>query len=157
MTTKIVMVCLGNICRSPVAEGVMRQKIEKYKLDAVVESSGTSNFHIGAPPDSRSIFNAQKHNVDISKFKASQFSKQDLDTFDLIFVMDANNYNDVIKLASTDIQKSKISLLLNALTVNENRAVPDPYYGNANDFETVFYLIDDACEKIAMKLITQNM
>jgi protein-tyrosine phosphatase len=152
MPTKILMVCLGNICRSPVAEGVMQRKIEKYKLDAIVDSAGTSGYHIGEQPDERSMANARKHSIDISSLKARKFSVEDFKKFDLIYVMDANNYNDVLKLASSEHDKSKVDLLLNISMPQKNQAVPDPYYGNEDGFEKVFQLVDEACELLARKL-----
>ena len=152
MPIKILMVCLGNICRSPVAEGIMRSKIDKYKLDVVLDSAGTSTYHICQNPDKRSIANAIKHKIDISKLVAREFTKIDFENFDLIFAMDSSNYNDILRLANNENQKNKVHLLLNALSFKENKAVPDPYYGNETDFEIVFNLIDEACEKIAQKL-----
>jgi len=152
MPTKILMVCLGNICRSPVAEGVMQRKIEKYKLDAIVDSAGTAGYHIGEQPDERSMANARKHSIDISNLKARKFSDEDFKKFDLIYVMDANNYNDVLKLASSEYDKSKVDLLLNISMPQKNQAVPDPYYGNEDGFEKVFQLVDEACELLARKL-----
>ena len=152
MPTKILMVCLGNICRSPIAEGVMQRKIEKYKLDAIVDSAGTAGYHIGEQPDERSMANARKHSIDISNLKARKFSDEDFKKFDLIYVMDANNYNDVLKLASSEYDKSKVDLLLNISMPQKNQAVPDPYYGNEDGFEKVFQLVDEACELLARKL-----
>lgn len=149
---KILMVCLGNICRSPVAEGVMRSKIEKYKLDAFVDSAGTAAYHIGEHPDKRSIQNAKKHGVDISKLVARKFEITDFDNFDRIYVMDSSNYSDVIKLAKTEIDKQKVKLLLNDLYPDSNMSVPDPYFGGEQGFENVFILIEKACEEIAQRM-----
>ena len=105
--TKILMVCLGNICRSPLAEGILREKIKETSMEIAIDSAGTSNYHIGEHPDKRTIENALKHNINISKLKARQFSVLDYDNFDLIFVMDSSNYSDVISLArnNEDIRK----------------------------------------------------
>lgn len=152
MAKKILMVCLGNICRSPVAEGVMRSKLEKYGLTISVDSAGTSNYHIGQHPDQRATNNAMEHGIDISKLKARQFSTIDFDVFDRIYVMDTSNFNDVMDLARDENDKKKVDLLLNASFPESNMSVPDPYYGGEQGFENVFLLIENACEQIAASL-----
>ncbi len=152
MTTKILMVCMGNICRSPMAEGIMRQKIEKYKLDAQVDSAGTIANHVGEAPDKRSIANGLKHNVDISSLRARLFKVSDFDTFDHIFVMDKSNYKNVIGMARSKEDKLKINLILNELYPRTDMEVPDPYFGEEEGFERVFHLLDLACENIARNL-----
>lgn len=139
------MVCLGNICRSPLAEGVMRAKIEENNLDWTVDSCGTSDYHIGEHPDPRSQENALSHGIDISKFEGRQFTKQDFENFDKIFVMDSSNYNNVVKLADNQAQIDKVDLLLNQSNPGNNN-VPDPYYGGPQGFENVFQLINEACQ-----------
>jgi len=106
---KILMVCLGNICRSPLAEGILRTKVEKLNLPVEIDSAGTSNYHTGQHPDNRTIQNALQHHVDVSKLKARQFSAHDFDAFDHIFVMDSSNYNDVVALARTEKDKQKVA------------------------------------------------
>lgn len=152
MASRILMVCLGNICRSPVAEGVMRSKVEKYGLNISIDSAGTSNYHTGQHPDQRAISNAMDHGIDISKLKARQFSALDFDVFDRIYVMDSSNYNDVVGLARDENDKKKVDLLLNAIYPESNMSVPDPYYGGDAGFENVFMLIENACEQIAASL-----
>lgn len=154
MSVKILMVCLGNICRSPLAEGILKSKLpeEKYTID----SAGTGSWHIGRSPDERSIIVARKHNIDISKQKGRQFSVQDFDIFDYIYVMDSSNYNDVISLSTNPEHKQKTQLILNELFPNENVDVPDPYYGVANGFDVVFKMLDEACDAIAQKLINKH-
>ncbi len=150
---KLLMVCLGNICRSPVAEGVMRHKIAQHHLTGVeVDSAGTSNYHVGEHPDIRSQQNALKHQIDISKLKARQFTEKDFDDFDKIFVMDTSNYQNVLALARNESDKNKIELILNRLFPNTNQSVPDPYFGGEDGFENVFNLLDKACENIALTL-----
>ncbi len=145
----ILMVCLGNICRSPLAEGILRHKLlDAGILDLKVDSAGTSNNHIGQHPDSRSIKNALSHGIDISKLRARQFSVADFDSFDLIYVMDSSNYRDVLALARNDSDKRKVELLLNVKWTGKNIAVPDPYYGAGDGFETVFRLVEQACDEI---------
>lgn len=135
------MVCLGNICRSPLAEGILKSKLN---ANFEVDSAGTAAYHVGNPPDKRSIAVAQQFGIDISQQRARQFKKDDFNSFDLIFVMDQNNYNDVVELA-TPAQRRKVHLL------RENNEVPDPYYGDASAFEAVFHLIDTACETLVKK------
>lgn len=148
------MVCLGNICRSPLAEGVLRHKLEQAGIKNVrVDSAGTSDYHIGDPPDARSAKNAKQHGIDISNLCGRQFTVKDFDAFDHIYVMDASNYQNVIALARNDSDRSKVDLLLNAKWPEKNMAVPDPYYGSGDGFEKVFQLVDQACEEIVKKVV----
>ena len=144
------MVCLGNICRSPLAEGILQSKLPSTKF--VVDSAGTSNYHIGDLPDSRSINIAQKNNIDISCQRARQFQVQDFDNFDLIYAMDSYNLYDIIKLARNETDRSKVKLILNELYPNSDMEVPDPYYGGKDGFQNVFNLLDNACDKIVDSL-----
>jgi len=150
---KILMVCLGNICRSPLAEGILREKTNQLGISVFIDSAGTSNYHIGEHPDKRTIANAFKHGVDISKLKGRQFTTEDFDQFDTIFVMDSSNYTNVIVLARNEKDVKKVELILNRLHPNENRAVPDPYFGGEQGFEDVFVLLDRVCTQIASTLI----
>lgn len=150
---RILMVCLGNICRSPLAEGILREKTNQLSIDIILDSAGTCDNHVNQHPDSRTIVNAKKHNIDISKLKARQFSVSDFDNFDLIFVMDSSNYADVIALARNENDKQKIELILNRVYPNSNMSVPDPYFGGEQGFENVFILLDNACSIIANSLI----
>lgn len=154
MPVKILMVCLGNICRSPLAEGLLAAKLPKNKFE--VDSAGTGNYHIGKQPDKRSIETAQKNSIDISQQKARQFSSKDFNDFDYIYVMDNSNYDDVVFLANTEEQKQKVDLILNALFPNENVDVPDPYFGLQNGFDMVYEMLDEATDIIAKKLISKN-
>tara|TARA_R110000868_G_scaffold152531_1_gene377256 strand:+ start:132 stop:581 length:450 start_codon:yes stop_codon:yes gene_type:complete len=146
------MVCLGNICRSPLAEGILQSKLNSNSF--FIDSAGTGGYHIGNPPDYRSIAVAKKYGIDISKQKCRQFTTEDFYLFDIIYVMDQNNYNNVIQLAEIESHKNKVKLLLSE-NHNENKQVPDPYYDD-NGFEHVFKLIDDACNVIANKLEDNN-
>ncbi len=150
--TKILMVCLGNICRSPLGEGILREKIKKTKVEITIDSAGTANYHIGEHPDKRTIENALKHNIDISTLKARQFSVEDYDNFDLIFVMDSSNYSDVISLARNNEDVRKVEMILNRVYPNANMSVPDPYFGGEQGFENVFTILNNACEIIADSL-----
>lgn len=145
---KILMVCLGNICRSPLAEGILQHKISNAHQ---VDSAGTSAYHIGNPPDKRSILQAKKHGIDISQQKARQFVAKDFDAFDLIYVMDQSNYANVLLLANNQAQRNKVDLILNELNPNQNQKVPDPYYGGQDGFEQVFELLDAATDAIVKK------
>ena len=149
MATKILMVCLGNICRSPLAEGIMRSKLSE---DFTVDSAGTGGWHAGELPDKRSIATAKNRGLDITNQRARQFKKNDFEIFDHIFVMDNSNYKDVLALAPNEEAKSKVKLILNEILPNENVDVPDPYYGGQDGFENVFDMLDQACEEIARKL-----
>jgi len=144
------MVCLGNICRSPLAEGILKSKLPSDKF--IVDSAGTANYHIGEFPDNRSIDIARQNDIDIRDQRGRQFNTADFDNFDLIYVMDRSNYQNVIRLARNNKDKSKVKLILNELYPNGNMEVPDPYYGGDNGFKNVFDLLDDACGIIANKL-----
>jgi protein-tyrosine phosphatase len=154
MSIKILMVCLGNICRSPLAEGILASKLPKDKF--TVDSAGTGSWHIGHSPDKRSIATAKRNGLNISNQKGRQFITTDFDTFDYIYVMDNSNYQDVVRLATDKTQKEKVQLILNELFPNENVDVPDPYYGLANGFDAVYKMLDEACDEIAKKLIEKH-
>lgn len=140
------MICLGNICRSPLAEGILKHKVAENNLDWFVDSAGTGNWHVGELPDRRSIAVARKQGIDLSKQRARQFDKTDLTDFDHILVMDQNNYRDVLKYAKTPEERAKIHLILNFSRPDSDLEVPDPYYDNR--FEVVYDLLDEACAAI---------
>lgn len=144
---KILMVCLGNICRSPLAEGIMKTKVQEAGLEWQVDSAGTGSWHVGKLPDSRSIDVARKHGLDITDQRARQFKAYDLDKYDLIFAMDASNYQDITKLAQNDIQKNKVQMIMNIASPGMNQGVPDPYWGN-DGFENVYQMLELACGKV---------
>jgi len=148
--TKILMVCLGNICRSPLAEGILKSKVFDFKV--VIDSAGTGAYHEGKKPDKRSITIAKKNNIDITSQSARKFLVEDFDKFDIIYVMDNSNYENVVKLARNEEDKSKVKLILNEIFPNENLDVPDPYYGGSFGFKNVYDMLDEACEIIAKKL-----
>ncbi|HUH28840.1 low molecular weight protein-tyrosine-phosphatase [Gelidibacter sp.] len=148
--TRILMVCLGNICRSPLAHGILESKLPADKF--IVDSAGTGDYHIGKAPDHRSIATAKAKGLDISNQKCRQFDVSDFDNFDIIYVMDQSNYEDVVKLARDKEDIAKVKLILQNSQSSTLKEVPDPYWGNAQDFEEVYNLLDDACEKIAIHL-----
>jgi protein-tyrosine phosphatase len=154
MAINILMVCLGNICRSPLAEGLLAAKLPKEQFK--VDSAGTGDWHIGHKPDDRSIAVAKKNGLDISNQKGRQFTYQDFQNFDYIYVMDSTNYDNVIDLAKTEADKSKVELILNQLFPNENVDVPDPYFGLQNGFDTVFEMLNESCDILAKKLIEKH-
>lgn len=144
------MVCLGNICRSPLAEGILKSKT--FLADTEVDSAGTAGYHVGSLPDKRSIAVAKINNVDITDQRSRKFTVHDFDEFDYIYVMDNSNYIDVVKLAKNEQDKNKVLLILNEVFPDENLDVPDPYYGGKHGFETVYKMLDQACDAIVEKL-----
>ncbi len=149
---KILMVCLGNICRSPMAEGIMQEKIEKYNLDAEVDSAGFESFHTGDAPDFRAIKVMKKHGIDISRQKSRIFRASDFEDFDRIYVMDSGNFNDVKSVALKSNHIDKVDFILNISDPGSNKAVPDPYYGGDLGFKQTYQLLDTAIELLAAEL-----
>lgn len=150
---KILMVCLGNICRSPLAEGILKSKLSS---DFEIDSAGTIAMHQGKLPDSRSISTARVYGIDITDQRSRPITKSDLDSFDFIFCMDEENYFNVLNLADSEVQKSKVHLILEFAGMGRNE-VPDPYYGGISGFEKVFEMLDEASDKIAAKLQTSAL
>ena len=142
---RILMVCLGNICRSPLAEGILFSKGKHLNLK--VDSAGTAAYHIGKKPDIRSIEIAKRYDIDINQQRARQFSRADFDVFDIIYSMDTNNYAHLISLASSKTERKKIRMILNEINANAYQSVPDPYYSGGNGFQDVYKMLDKACEK----------
>ncbi|WP_262146955.1 low molecular weight protein-tyrosine-phosphatase [Chryseobacterium foetidum] len=151
---KILMVCLGNICRSPLAEGILKSKLPS---NFTVDSAGTINMHEGNAPDKRSVEVAVKNGLNISKQRSRHFQSQDLDEYDRIFCMDKNNLRDVLSLAESDEQRQKVSLLMNDLNLKQHpHEVPDPYWSGSEGFDQVYRQIDEACEIIAENLLKES-
>ena len=144
------MVCLGNICRSPLAEGILKNKTRN--LDVFIDSAGTASYHVGNPPDSRSIEIANKNGIDLTYQRARQFSEKDFDDFDKIYAMDTNNYSKIISIARNQSDRDKVDVILNELTPKSYDSVPDPYYGAGDGFQIVYDMIDNACDAIVGKL-----
>lgn len=143
------MVCLGNICRSPLAEGILTSKIDPDKV--FVDSAGTAGYHIGNPPDRRSIAIAKQNGIEIGHQKCRKFDAADFKKFDHIYVMDRSNYRDVLAQAMSLEDRAKVKLLLEEVSEDVTE-VPDPYYGGSDGFAYVFSLIDKACEEIVKKI-----
>lgn len=152
---KILMVCLGNICRSPLAEGLLKTKIKKFNLKASVDSCGFEYEHLGCQPDYRAIEIASKHNIDITDQKARLFHPSYFDHFDKIYVMDQNNYRMVAAKARNKKDLEKVELIMNVLKPGSNAPVPDPYYGRQEHFIETFNLLDKATDKI-VELIRES-
>ena len=146
------MVCLGNICRSPIADGLLRQKVNEQNLAVEVDSAGTIGLHADSAPDSRMITTAKNRGTDISFLKARQFTAADFEQFDVIFAMDKNNKRDILSLAKNAEDKQKVHLLLSEISDQEEANVPDPYYGTSKDFEHVYDLVDKATNTIIQKI-----
>ncbi len=144
---RILMVCLGNICRSPLAEGILKNKIKKRSLDWQVDSAGTGAYHIGELPDPRSIAEALKHDIDITDQRARQFSTTDLENFDLILTMDLSNYRNVVNLAKNERQKNKVRMIMDFVSEEKNQPVPDPYWDD-DGFAQVYTMLDQATDAI---------
>ena len=140
------MVCLGNICRSPLAEGILQSKLDANFFS--VDSAGTAEYHIGELPDQRSIAVAKKHGIDISNQRARKFDVKNFIEFDVIYAMDKENYQNICSLAKKDVEIHKVKMILNEVNPSQNLSVPDPYYGGDHGFEIVFDKIEKACKNI---------
>lgn len=147
---KVLMVCLGNICRSPLAEGILKSKIGDFNIH--VDSAGTGAYHVGNLPDARSVQVARKYEIDITDQRARKLEASDLEVFDLIYAMDASNYNHILALATNEKQKAKVFMIMNEVEPAEDVSVPDPYYGGDGGFENVYQMLDEACDAIINKI-----
>ncbi|MEZ7900283.1 MAG: protein-tyrosine phosphatase [Flavobacteriales bacterium] len=148
---KILMVCLGNICRSPLAEGILAHKVKENGLDWEIDSAGTAAYHVGNLPDERSIEVANKYGIDLTNQRARQFKANDFKEFDVIYAMDTENYNNILNLAKYETEEQKVKLILNEIEPDSNSSVPDPYYGGEEGFENVYQMLDLACEEVLNK------
>ncbi len=149
---KVVMVCLGNICRSPLAEGILEKKINENGLDVSVDSAATSDYHVGDKPDPRSISKAAEYGIDITAQRGRQIQKSDFQEFDRIFVMDTSNYSNTVALTNKIEEIDKVEMILNLITPSSNQSVPDPYFGGEDGFENAYRLLDAACDVIIKQL-----
>lgn len=148
--TKILMVCLGNICRSPLAEGILKSKLDASKFQ--VDSAGTSDYHEGELPDQRSIDVAEKNGLDITDQRSRPFKKEDFKIFDHIFVMDTSNLEDILDLAESQEDKDKVSLILDKIFPGDNEGVPDPYHNSIDGFNQVYEMLEESCTVLAKEL-----
>ena len=153
---KIVMVCLGNICRSPLADGLLRKKVADAGLDIEVDSAGTAAYHVGNPPDVRMQATAKSMGCPIDDLRARQFVVQDYDRFDRIFVMDESNKRNVLSLARSAEDEAKVEMILNLSHPNQDLEVPDPYYGGDQGFLDVYTMLDEATDVLMGELVSKN-
>ncbi|NNE30193.1 MAG: low molecular weight phosphotyrosine protein phosphatase [Saprospiraceae bacterium] len=149
---KILMVCLGNICRSPLAEGIMKEIVQREGIDWEIDSAGTGAWHAGETPDPRSVEVSRRNGIHIADQRARQFTAEDFSVFDYILAMDASNFRDILKLAPTEDARQKVEMIMNYAYPGENRRVPDPYYGGPSGFDDVFELLTHGCEAVLRQL-----
>lgn len=148
---RILMVCLGNICRSPIAEGLMAHKIQQHGLDWQVDSAGTESYHIGSPPHRHSQDICLRNGIDICHQRARQFSKKDFERYDKIYALADDVYEEIRRIGGSIADMSRVDLLLNELNPGSNESVPDPYYGGADGYIFVYELIERSCAAIIAK------
>jgi protein-tyrosine phosphatase len=149
---KILFVCTGNICRSPIAEGILRDKLNKLKVPALVDSCGFESFHEGDHPDPRACSVAMKYGIDISSHRARLFTTRDFNEFDHIYVMDSSHFNKVMSLARNESDEKKVDYILNVMNPGGNKGVQDPWYHDMEAFEKVYRQLDLACERLSAYL-----
>lgn len=144
---RVLFVCMGNVCRSPMAQGIMQKLLEQHDLDdqVLVDSAGTHAYHLGRSPDPRAILAAQARGIDIRHLRARQAEPRDLKEFDLVLVMDEQNYDTLSFICTDPTQREKIGYLLDYAPHFATRTVPDPYYGGDMGFEKVMDMLEDAC------------
>lgn len=147
----VLMVCLGNICRSPLAEGILKHKFNQHGIPLHVESAGTAAYHVGERPDHRSQEIARKNGIEIGDQRARRFTAVDFDRFDRIYAMDRSNLRDILSQARNADDRKKVGMILNHIYPGENRQVPDPYYGGKDGFQKVFEMLDAACDEIVLE------
>jgi len=153
---KILMVCLGNICRSPLAEGILQQKAIEAGLDWKVESAGTNSYHIGDPPHPLSQKVATMNGIDISSQRARRFAAEDMETYDKIYALAADVLDDIRSISKNKFDSSKAGLLMNELHPGKDQDVPDPYYGSEKGYHEVYDMIDEVCNVIIEKYSVHN-
>jgi len=153
---RILMVCLGNICRSPLAEGILQEKVKKAGLHWVVDSAGTNHYHTGDAPHPLSQKIALINGIDISQQRARRFTTEDLTQFDKIYALAGDVLNDIQRITGNKFDNAKVDLLLNEQYPGKNLDVPDPYYGGEPDFHEVYELLDEVCDQLILKYQNNN-
>jgi protein-tyrosine phosphatase len=148
---KILIVCLGNICRSPLAEGILQQKAKETGLNWIVESAGTNGYHTGEPPHQLSQKVALLNGIDISKQRSQKFTATDINNYDIIYAMANDVLVDIKRISGNTFNSKKVVLFLNEIFINQNKDVPDPWYGEEDGYHSVYDLIEKVCEKIVFK------
>jgi protein-tyrosine phosphatase len=150
---KILMVCLGNICRSPLAEGILQDKVKQAGLDWTVDSAGTNGYHIGEPPHRLSQKVAKQHGIDISGLRARRFTAEDFSRFDKIYALAEDVIDEMKRIAKKEYNSSKTDLLMNELYPGRNMDIPDPWYGPEPGYHEVYAMIDKACDAIIRRAV----
>ena len=145
---RILMVCLGNICRSPIAEGILRHKAQQHGLNWIIDSAGTESYHVGEQPHRFSQKICAANGIDISYQRARQFVKADFKNYDLIYALAGDVYAEIGRIGGLQADMKKVHYFMNELNAGANQSVPDPYYGSENGYETVYQLIDKNCDAI---------
>jgi len=153
---KILFVCTGNICRSPLAEGILRKKLQLLRVAAEVDSAGFETFHVGDHPDNRAIAIARKNNIDITNLKARLFNTSDFENFDMIYIMDDSHHYRIKQFAEKNSDMEKVDYLMNLVYPGQNLSVEDPWYGDMNGFEKVYKNLDVACGILAEKIASRK-
>ncbi|MBK9628688.1 MAG: low molecular weight phosphotyrosine protein phosphatase [Flavobacteriales bacterium] len=145
---KILLVCLGNICRSPMAEGILRDMIQKQGLAYTTDSAGTGDYHVGEVPDQRAIRSMRDHGIDISDLRARHFRPSDFHGFDVLLAMDKSNLTNMLAIAPDEASKKKARLMMDHAPIHPLREVPDPYFGGDEGFEQVYRMLSEACSNM---------
>ncbi len=148
---KILMVCLGNICRSPLAEGILQEKVQKAGLDWQIESAGTNGYHTGEPPHRLSIKVAKENGIDISQQRSRKFTAADFEEFDLLYAMANDVLTDMNEICENELYTKKVKLFLDESFPGEQKEVPDPWYGEEEGYHEVFEIINNNCNNIIKK------
>ena len=146
------MVCLGNICRSPMAEGILRSEFKKYDIDIQVDSAGTAAYHVGEPADGRGQAELRRHNIDISDERAMKLSPYHIEEYDMIYAMDRSNYSDILMLCKDEEERNKVDLFMNIAKPGKNISVPDPYYGGDDGFKKVYEMLKESAQILANQI-----
>jgi len=154
---KILMVCLGNICRSPLAEGILQDKAFKAGLKWSVESAGTNQYHTGEPPHPLSQKVAALNNINIGNQRARRFKANDFETYDKIYALAEDVLDEIKRIAGKKFNASKVDLLMNEMYPGKNMDVPDPYYGTEPGYHKVYKMIDEVCDAIVQKYSVPNI